>query len=139
MFVVIPLIGNIKVCMFSFQVTPTSHLIKTLIFRYREEIPIFYPFLNILLMNFRKTFVAVTQTAVHTHIIFLPSWKRVPCRIVVRAFVCQTRVRVSKPHYWSFAFYYFLKFSGWFLVFSKNFLDFTTNISELFRKVTDKF
>ena len=40
--------------MFSFQVLPKSHLIKTLIFRYREEIPIFYPLLNILQTNFRK-------------------------------------------------------------------------------------
>ena len=140
MFVIIPLLANIKVCTVSFQMPSISHLIKILIFLYREEIPIFYPLLNMLQMNFRKTFFAVTRIAAYTNITFLPHLKHVHYHTKVSVFNCQRRDCRMKHHLRSFAFFFtFWIFQKRFWLFRGKFLDFTSIISKLFRKVTDKF
>ena len=64
-----PLTGNIKVCIASLQVSSMSHLIKTTFFLYREEIPIFYPLLNMLKTIFRKALAAITGNSIYTYIL----------------------------------------------------------------------
>ena len=99
----------------SFQLPSISHIIQTSIFLYREEISIFYTYLNMLQVNFRKTFAIVTQNAVYTYIIFLPRLKQVQLCTVVSILFFQTRDWRIKPHSGSpFLFEYFVNISGFF-------------------------
>ena len=53
------------------QVHSKFHIVKTSIFLYHKETQIFYQLLNMLLEDFRKTFAAITRTAVYTYTMFL--------------------------------------------------------------------
>ena len=90
---------------------PKSYLIKTLFFRYREEILILCTLLNILQAIFRRTFAAVPQTNVYTYIIFFPLLKKVPYGTVARAKLdFQAKDRRITPYTRSIAFILFSEF-----------------------------
>ena len=118
-----------------FSCSSLTQIIETQFFLYLEEIPIFYPLLNILKENFRKTLIAIKRTDVYTDVIFFTNLKK---SNTIQWLVRSTNDCTIKHHSRWFAFYFRI-FQGHIWLFQGKFLDFTINISELFTKFADKF
>ena len=128
----IPLIGKIKVCIVPFQVHSMSHLIKIPIFLYREDSDILSS-LKHAPGVFSKNLESREQSPTST--LTFVSLKRGVVQWLAWSTSKRKIVRSNPIRTRSLSFY-FLSFSRTFLSF---FLNFTNNISQLFRKVTDKF
>ena len=111
------------VCIASFQVSSISRLI------YREEIPIYYPLLNILQANFRKLLLHLHEL-LSTHIIYLPRLKQIQYSIVVNTFAFRTRDGRSNPTRGRSLFYYFFLLSEIFRTIS-GFFEGSSEISQV--------